>query len=118
MRNAEIKLQKVSETSLREVLKKSLNEALDFDWTGWRIPIYVDSEGNCSSGTWLSQGSWQPDEVELPVRVESWRMPDEYGESPDEADVEYEIEERIEFIINKLQDDAKEYPHEYPYSID
>lgn len=102
---------KIDEQSLRETLKSALREALYFEWAGWRLPIYLDEEtGQTSFGGWLSQGSWQPDAHELPIKIERWDMSeywdnDQYKMVYDEYDVDYEVDERIAFILNKLTAD-------------
>jgi len=68
---------RINYCSLVDCLIKAIVQAHDFCWTGWRIPIYLDEEtGLVSSGSWLSNNSWQPDAHELPVKVETWSMAD------------------------------------------
>ncbi len=107
--------------SLRELLKKELYNALDFSWTGWRIPIYVEEDGTLGSGGWLSQGSWQPDALEV-YSLETWNMGDrgylgEYTEKENleegeegynDADIEYEIEESLDWIMDVFEGVASE----------
>ena len=73
----------IDEDKLRETIRTELRNALDFDWLGWRIPIYVDTmTGEISTGSWLSQGSYQPDAFEF------------YSIKPWEIDWEEELEEK------------------------
>lgn len=108
----EVKEVLVNEESLREVLKKELENARDFDMSGWRIPIYVNEEGKCFAGSWLSNNSWQLEEEELPKVVEPWTMSDREYEEFSEEDVNYEIGEIIDwYISNVLTEDEKHLPN-------
>lgn len=112
---------KIDETELREILKTQLANALDFAWTGWRIPIYAEEDGRLSAGNWLSRGSWQPDAIEV-YSLETWNMSDigytgEYTDKEDleegeegynDNDIEHEIEEAIEWIIDDFESAAEE----------
>ena len=85
----------IDEESLRETLRDALKESLDFEWSGWRIPLYVDGEtGEVTSGSWLSNNSWQPDTIELPRIAERWTL--EEGQ-----DFDYIVEEIIDHYIEK-----------------
>ena len=90
----------LSQNQLRELLEKELSNACGFDWTGWRIPIYVnfdeENKGTFSSGGWLSNNSWQPDALEV-YKIEKWDL-DENG---------------VEFSINWTKDDEIENQIDY-----
>lgn len=90
----------IEEENLKEVLREAVKEAFMFDWTGWRIPIFVEKDGKPSKGSWMGQGSWQPGCYELPVKIETWDL--DYD--PDEEDMDYEIDERVEFILARLME--------------
>lgn len=98
---------------LREILKKSLYSACGFDWTGWRIPIYVDIEdgkGVFSNGGWLSNNSWQPDALEV-YEIEKWDL--------DEDGVEYDENwTKIEEIENQIYYMLDEYIFEIKQKIE
>lgn len=66
----------INKENLRNLLIEQIKRAEGFDWSGWRIPIYVTEEGELSNGNWLSNNSWQPDSIEIPVRVEGWHLSD------------------------------------------
>ena len=92
----------LSSSQLRELLEKELSNACGFDWTGWRIPIYLDLEenkGTFLSGGWLSNNSWQPDALEV-YKIEKWDL-DEDGVEYDEnwTKVE-EIENQIYYMLD------------------
>lgn len=107
---------KINEDQLREVLTNEERNAHRFDWTGWRIPIFVEDDGSVSSGSWLSYNSWQPDVIELPVKVETWSMTDIHNDYRDEDgndmfdeyDLEAEIEQRVDWKIKQLKEDYDE----------
>lgn len=111
------KTMKIDESKLRDLLKTELKNALDFAWTGWRIPIYVEDDGSLSAGGWLSQGSWQPDAIEI-YSLETWNMSDrgymgeytekELEEGYNDDDIDYEIEESIDWIIEHFEGVAQE----------
>jgi hypothetical protein len=115
----------VNEESLRGVLKTQLETAHDFNMQDCRIPIYVDEEGNCTSGSWLSQGSYQPNAEELPKVVEPWTMSDreyhgefvagdleEGQEGYNQNDIDYEIGEIIEWYIdNVIREEERHLPN-------
>lgn len=115
MKNQNLETREINKESLEDVLREALNKALNFGWSGWRIPIYLEDDGTVTLGGWASQGQWQPDEIELPVRVESWEMPNDYGENPDEADISEEVNRRVEFETNRIEEYFRYYPEEYPY---
>ena len=104
----------INEESFEETLRAELLNAQDFEWTGWRIPIYLDTEtGECSSGSWLSQSGYQPNAHELPIKIERWSMSDRHSdfwsneedkEVYDESDLEYEIDEMIEWYKNEMDE--------------
>ena len=115
----------VNEESLRSILKVELENARDFNLQGgYRIPIYVDEEGNCTSGGWLSQNCYQPNAEELPKVVERWTMSDrgyhgefvtgdleEGQEGYNQDDIDYEIGEIIDWYIdNVLLEDERHLP--------
>lgn len=100
----------IKEESLREALKDALEQMHQYEWTGWRIPIYLDEEtGAVSTGSILSNSSYQPDEHELPFHIETWSMDDIINDGDwDEIDMEHEINERIDYILRfKLES----HPH-------
>lgn len=90
---------------LRETLKKEFENARNFEWSGWRIPIYLNSDGTTSSGSWLSRNSWQPDAHEIPVRVEAWTLDDiEDGMESTEENIEHAIEQLVDLEIEQLSE--------------
>ena len=92
-----MKIYKIKEDELRAVLKKELRNAYDFEWTGWRIPIYYNEEtGRVSSGSWLSNNSHQPDILEL-TSIESWSIDD--VDNPNNEDIECFIDGVIDELI-------------------
>lgn len=108
---------KINRQSLESKLKEAYLKALDFDWTGWRIPIYIDEQtGQCSLGNWLSQSSWQPDMEELPITVETWNMYDlgYVDKDFDDDDIHYEIDGKVDWYITQLE---LYYHEEYKYEV-
>jgi hypothetical protein len=99
----------VREESLREVLRVELETARDFEWSGWRIPVYVSEDGICSAGGWLSNNSWQPGIEELPKVVEPWTMADREYEEFTADDVECEIEDIIDRYIDQVLTEDEKY---------
>lgn len=91
----------IDEQELRDVLAEALEQAYQFEMTGWRIPVYVANDGEVTTGSWLGQGSYQPDLHELPVRITSWDL----GYEADEYDISNEVDERVDFIIRHLKED-------------
>lgn len=110
--NGEIK---IKETQLREILNEAFKEAFQFDWTGWRIPIFVENNGEVSKGSWMSQNSYQPDAIELPVRIEAWDLD---FENPTEEDIDYEIEERVDFVLRQLNESPQDFRYGVNFAID
>jgi len=102
----------INEQELRDILIEAVKEAYKFDWTGWRIPIYIDEQGEISKGSWLNNSSWQPGIEELPITVETWEIPLLYDDIYDDTSFEYEVEEMVDFKIKQLRnyyDENKEY---------
>lgn len=95
----------IKETQLREILNEAFKEAFQFGWTGWRIPIFVENNGEVLKGSWMSQNSYQPDALELPVRIEAWDLD---FENPTEEDIDYEIEERVDFVLRQLNESPQD----------
>jgi hypothetical protein len=82
----------VDRDELRKVLREELENAKDFDWSGWRIPIYVLEDGTITSGNWLSQGSYSPSTHEL-YGISSWSMDEITDKDGNEVEDETELSE-------------------------
>jgi hypothetical protein len=94
----------LSEKQLESVLERELTNACGFEWTGWRIPIYVtfdeNNKGTFSSGGWLSNNSWQPDVLEV-YKIEKWDLIEEENvEYTEEWTKNHEIEDQIYYILD------------------
>jgi hypothetical protein len=94
----------LSEKQLESVLEKALTNACGFEWTGWRIPIYVtldeENKGIFSSGGWLSNNSWQPDALEV-YKIEKWDLIEEENvQYNEEWTKNHEIEDQIYYILD------------------
>lgn len=96
----------LNRSDVRTLLKNELKIAYKFDWTGWRIPIYLDGaddidDGNTiecdlSSGGWLSNNSWQPDAIEV-FKIETWELNYDLSEDADEdEEIYYSIEDMLD----------------------
>jgi hypothetical protein len=125
----------IDEDQLREVLKSEIENALDFSWSGWRIPIYVADSGKVSAGNWLANNSYQPGVMEL-IGIEAWNIEwDIYADQLDcesEKDIteedrkdiiEGEIDEAVDYYVNEIKDliERGEYNPNYydlPIEID
>ena len=98
----------VSENSLRIALDEALHEARNFDWTGWRLPLFVDEDGEVSVGSWMSQGSWQPGAEELPIKIEGWSMEDlGYEEATEDESQSYDTNDvagEIDLMVDRHVD--------------
>lgn len=108
----ENKIFEIKRESLVNILKDSFKKNIsdNFNWTGWRIPIYLnEEEKTISSGNFLSNTSWVPDLHELPIKVETWNMGDLGYEEYDEEDISYEIDNKIDFYIKQLEEYYDEY---------
>lgn len=107
MTHTTTQLPQVSEDKLRETLEQAYNHANDFDWSGWRLPIFLSDDGELSIGDWMSVGSWQPGVLEI-TSVERWTLtelwPDFEGEIS-EDDIEAAIDEMVDFHIKQLEED-------------
>ncbi len=96
---------------IKNSLEKSIREAylktLDFELSGWRIPIYINEQkGECSIGNFLSDNSHQTDLHELPIHVVRWTM-DEMGfDNYDDNDLEYELKEKIDWYIELIESNS------------
>jgi hypothetical protein len=107
----------INRQSLESKLTEAYQKALDFDWTGWRIPIYLDEEtGQCSLGGWLSISSWVPDKHELPINVVTWNMEEMGFENPDDEDLNYELNDKVNWYIDLLESDHY-VTEEYKYKV-
>jgi len=98
----------VDESELRSVLRNSLESAKDFDWSGWRIPIYILEDGTVTSGDWLSQGSCSPSAHEI-YGVKSWSMDEVIDKEGNELEDENELtkeeyESNLENQLDHLED--------------
>lgn len=96
----------LSSLQLRSILERELANACGFDWTGWRIPIYVEfdeeNKGTFSSGSWLSNNSWQPNSIEV-YKIEKWDLIEEGNvEYTEEWTRNDEIEEQIYYILDDV----------------
>jgi hypothetical protein len=94
----------LSEKELKGILERELTNACGFEWTGWRIPIYVtfdeNNKGTFSSGGWLSNNSWQPDVLEV-YKIEKWDLIEEDNvEYDEEWTKNHEIEDQIYYILD------------------
>lgn len=96
----------LNRSNVRTLLENELKIAYKFDWTGWRIPIYLDGvddidDGNriecdLSSGGWLSNNSWQPDAIEV-CKIETWELNYDLSEDADEdEEIYYSIEDMLD----------------------
>jgi hypothetical protein len=89
---------------LRSILERELTNACGFEWTGWRIPIYVTFDENnkatFSNGGWLSNNSWQPDALEV-YKIEKWNLIEEENVEYDEEWTKNdEIENQIYYMLD------------------
>jgi hypothetical protein len=119
---------KLSTTSLRKLTLKKMILAESFEWTGWRIPIYLDSiekddvgEHNYtfSAGSWLSNNSWQPDALEI-YKVERWTFDEdglEEGFDKDE-EVDYQADYLLDEQWHELIKDVEESINNFFYSYE
>lgn len=93
----------LSQNELRTLLEKELSNACGFDWTGWRIPIYVnldeENKGTFSSGGWLSNNSWQPDALEV-YKIEKWDLDEDGVEYTEDWTKVEEIENQIYYMLD------------------
>ena len=94
----------LSEKELKGILETELTNACGFDWSGWRIPIYVEfdeeNKGIFSSGGWLSNNSWQPDALEV-YKIEKWDLIEEDGDVyTEEWSKNHEIENQIYYMLD------------------
>lgn len=102
----------ITQSDAEKVIKEAIEQAHQFDWTGWRLPIFVNEDGSLEVANWLSDGSWQPDAVELPLKITAWCMSSIEGTYTDEdgndiyneEDFEWEVENRVDFEIKKLKE--------------
>jgi len=119
----------LSQNQLRELLEKELSNACGFDWTGWRIPIYVkfdeENKGIFLSGGWLSNNSWQPDALEV-YKIEKWDLDEdgvEYSEDWQKSEeienqIYYMLDDSIDEIWEKVEENILEYFTNKFYSSD
>jgi hypothetical protein len=95
---------------LKSILKREIKNACGFEWSGWRIPIYVkfdeENKGTFSSGGWLSKYSWQPNSIEV-YKIEKWDLIEENVEYTEEWTRNNEIEEQIFYILDDVIDIIK-----------
>ena len=102
---------KVSAYQLRSLVLEQMILAESFEWTGWRIPIYLDDISKddvgeksytFSAGSWLSNNSWQPDELEI-YKVERWEI-DEDGLEED-FDRDEEVANQADYLLDYYWDE-------------
>jgi hypothetical protein len=113
----------INEDTLRETIRKELRNALDFDWSGWRIPIYIDiPSGEITTGGWLSQGSYDPVAYEF-YSISPWSIdfeeycdegmtPDDMTEEEKEDTIRHEIDLAEEFHISRIKNEIIRYANE------
>ena len=94
---------------LETVLHQAFKDAHKFEWTGWRIPIYVNEDGEVHAGSWLSNNSWQPDAIEL-IGIERWDVQDIWPECEgDDDDVYWGIQDYLmPFYMERIEERLKE----------
>ena len=119
---------RLSNTSLRELILEQMILAESFEWTGWRIPIYLDDiekddvgEHNYtfSSGSWLSNNSWQPDDLEV-YKIERWTLDEdglEEGFDKDE-EVAYQADYLLDDCWDTLVDQVEESINDFFYNFE
>jgi hypothetical protein len=103
----EIKTIKINKDKLKNTIKLALRHALDFNWSGWRLPIFANDDGELEIGSWMSQGSWQPGANEL-YSIEPWEIDEWYDsqglvpnkEELSEDDIEENIVENVDDLID------------------
>lgn len=105
----------INKDQLREVLKEEIKNALDFDWSGWKIPIYVSENGKVSAGEWLSNNSYQPGAIEI-IGVKPWNIEwdmvadamnydsiEELTEDDKEGYIDVEVDNMIDSYISDIE---------------
>lgn len=94
---------------LENVLHQAFKDAHKFQWTGWRIPIYVNDDGEVHAGSWLSNNSWQPDLIEL-IGIERWDVQDIWPECEgDDDDVYWGIQDYcMPWVMEEIERRLKE----------
>ena len=58
-----MKTLKINREKLEEVTKEAVREMLDFEWSGWKIDILIDEEGNITSSAKNTNNSYTYMEV-------------------------------------------------------
>ena len=94
----------LNKSDVKALIVAELKTAYNFEWTGWRIPFYLDLnvdmeagikiQAEISCGGWLSNNSWQPNTIEV-FKVERWEL--QYDLTDD-----MDLDEEIEFSIDDM----------------
>lgn len=119
---------KLSDTSLRELVLEQMILAESFEWTGWRIPIYLDNiskddigeqKYTFSAGSWLSNNSWQPDVLEV-YKIEHWTLDEEGLEKGFDKDEEvaYQADYLLDDYWHDLIKDVEESINDFFYNFE
>lgn len=98
----------VKEANLRKALEEAFHDTKDFEWSGWRLPVFLSEDG-ISVGDWLSNNSYQPGAIEI-ASVERWSLSEHWsdyeGNNDDEDSIAVAIDELVEKKIEQLQEAA------------
>ena len=107
-----IETKKIDNDSFEEALREALHQMANFSMSGWGVALYLEDDGTVSVSDPMSQGTWQPDALEL-CRIEAFELEEEY--KPVEG--EYSEREAVEDIfIEYARDYWKERIQEQDYS--
>lgn len=107
-----IKTKKIDNDSFEESLRGALYQMANFQMSGWGVALYLEDDGKVVVSDPMSQGTWQPDCLEL-CRIEAFRLEGEY----EPVFGEYTEEEAVDDIfIEYARDYWKERIQQQDYS--
>ena len=91
---------KINRASLQEAIREAVVKASNCSMSGWGVAIYVDPEGNCSSGSLISQSTStrDPDLFELHRVRAGW---------DEEEDSDSDIEEMVFYVEERILDEIE-----------
>ena len=99
-----MKTLKIDRNELENVLNEQIHIAMNFPWTGWRIPIYCNDKGELSPGNWLSYNSYQPGSLEI-YSIERWLLSDMTdNDNADESEIDDIVELMTDEVIRNIDE--------------
>lgn len=93
----------VNEDELENVLKNEIENAMNFSWHGWRIPIFVTENGKIIAGNWMNKNTYNPELYEI-IGIKPWSENEIefFNEEGEIVEKEQLTQEKIDDILNDV----------------